>query len=197
MEALLNGNSEIFTWVILPVLIFLARICDVSIGTVRIVYVSKGLKLFASILGFVEVSIWIMAIGQIMKHMDNVACFLAYGTGFATGNYIGILLEEKLSIGTVIMRIIPRDDASELITILRSDNIGLTVVDGEGSMGPVKVIFSVIQRQDINRVIGIINRYNPNAFYSVEDVKVVKEGIFKKGQGGLSLKSLNFWSKKR
>lgn len=196
MEALLN-NSDIFTWVVLPVLIFLARICDVSIGTVRIVYVSKGLKLLASILGFVEVSIWIIAIGQIMKHMDNIACFLAYGTGFATGNYIGIMLEEKLSIGSVIMRIIPRDDATELISYLKSENFGLTVVDGEGSMGKVKVIFSVILRQDINRMITIINSYNPNAFYSVEDVKVVKEGIFKKGQGGLSLNSLNFWSKKR
>jgi uncharacterized protein YebE (UPF0316 family) len=197
MEALFNSQSDIFTWVILPILIFLARICDVSIGTVRIVYVSKGLKVFASILGFIEVSIWILAIGQIMKHMDNIACFLAYGTGFATGNYIGIMLEEKLSLGIVIMRIIPRDDASELISYLKSENFGLTVVDGEGSLGKVKVIFSVIQRQDINKVVSIINSYNPNAFYSVEDVKVVKEGIFKKGQGGLSLKSLNFWSKKR
>ena len=197
MEALFNSQSEIFTWVILPLLIFLARICDVSIGTVRIVYVSKGLKLLASVLGFIEVSIWILAIGQIMKHLDNIACFLAYGTGFATGNFIGIMLEEKLSLGIVIMRIIPRDDASELISYLKSENFGLTVVDGEGSLGKVKVIFSVIQRQDINRMVSIINSYNPNAFYSVEDVKVVKEGIFKKGQGGLSLKSLNFWSKKR
>lgn len=197
MEAIFNNQSDIFTWVVLPILIFLARICDVSIGTVRIVYVSKGLKLLASILGFIEVSIWIMAIGQIMKHMDNIACFLAYGTGFATGNYIGIILEEKLSIGSVIMRIIPRDDATELIKYLKLHNYGLTVVDGEGSVGKVKVIFSVIQRQDINHVIGIINCYNPNAFYSVEDVKVVKEGIFKKGQGGLSIKSLNFWSKRK
>jgi uncharacterized protein YebE (UPF0316 family) len=197
MEALFNSQSDIFTWVILPILIFLARICDVSIGTVRIVYVSKGLKVFASILGFIEVSIWIMAISQIMKHLNNPVCFLAYGAGFATGNYIGIMLEEKLSLGIVIMRIIPRDDATELISYLKSENFGLTVVDGEGSVGKVKVIFSVIQRQDINKVVSIINCYNPNAFYSVEDVKVVKEGIFKKGQGGLSLKSLNFGSKKR
>jgi len=197
MEALFNSNSEIFTWVLLPVLIFVARICDVSIGTVRIVYVSKGLKVLASVLGFFEVSIWILAIGQIMKHMDNLACFLAYGTGFATGNYFGIMLEEKLSIGTVIMRIIPRDDASDLISFLKSQNFGLTVVDGEGSMGKVKVIFSVIQRTDIDRMISIINSYNPNAFYSVEDVKVVKEGIFHKGESWLSLNIFNFWSKKR
>ena len=197
MEAIFNNQSDIFTWVVLPILIFLARICDVSIGTVRIVYVSKGLKLLASVLGFIEVSIWILAISQIFKHLDNIACFLAYGAGFATGNYIGIMLEEKLSIGIVIMRIIPRDDASELISYLKSQNFGLTVVDGEGSVGKVKVIFSVIQRQDITKVVNIINCYNPNAFYSVEDVKVVKEGIFKKDRMGLSLKNLNFGNKKR
>jgi uncharacterized protein YebE (UPF0316 family) len=197
METLFNNQSEIFTWVVLPILIFIARICDVSIGTIRMIYVSKGLKLLASVLGFFEVSIWILAIGQIMKHMDSIVCFLAYGSGYAMGNYIGILLEEKLSIGTVIMRIIPRDDASELIIYLRTQNIGLTVVDGEGSMGKVKVIFSVIQRTDINHVISVINEYNPTAFYSVEDVKVVKEGIFKKGQGSLPFNIRYLLSKKR
>jgi uncharacterized protein YebE (UPF0316 family) len=197
MEALFNNSSDIFTWVVLPILIFVARICDVSIGTIRMIYVSKGLKVLASVLGFFEVSIWILAIGQIMKHMGSIVCFLAYGSGYAMGNYIGILLEEKLSIGTVIMRIIPRDDATNLITQLRSQSIGLTVVDGEGSMGKVKVIFSVIQRQDINFIINVINEHNPSAFYSVEDVKVVKEGIFKKGQGALTFNVRNLWSKKR
>lgn len=196
MEAFFNNSSDIFVWVVLPVLIFLARICDVSIGTIRMIYVSKGLKVLASVLGFFEVSIWILAIGQIMKHMDNIACFMAYGTGYAMGNYIGILLEEKLSIGTVIMRIIPRDDATSLVNQLRSQSIGLTVVDGEGSMGKVKVIFSVIPRQDINLIINVINEYNPSAFYSVEDVRVVKDGIFNKGQS-LPFNIRNFWSKKR
>ena len=197
MQAIFNSQSEIFTWIILPILIFLARICDVSIGTVRIVYVSKGFKLLASILGFIEVSIWIMAMSQIMKHLNNPLCFLAYGAGFATGNYIGITIEEKLSIGTVIIRIIPRDNATELIAFLKSQNIGLTIVDGEGSYGKVKVIFSVIQRQEIDNVINNINKYTPSAFYSIEDVKAVKEGIFKESRGGLSLKSLSFWSKRK
>jgi len=197
MEAIFSNTSDIFTWVILPILIFIARICDVSIGTIRMIYVSKGLKILASVLGFFEVSIWILAIGQIMKHMDNVVCFLAYGTGYSMGNYIGILLEEKLSIGTVIMRIIPRDDATTLINQLRSQSIGLTVVDGEGSMGKVKVIFSVIPRQDINLIINVINEFNPSAFYSVEDVRVVKDGIFNKGQSSLPFNVRNLWSKKR
>jgi uncharacterized protein YebE (UPF0316 family) len=161
------------------------------------IYVSKGLKILASVLGFFEVSIWILAIGQIMKNMDNIACILAYGSGYAMGNYIGILLEEKLSIGTVIMRIIPREEASSLISRLRSQSIGLTVVDGEGSMGKVKVIFSVIQRQDVPMIINLINEHNPTAFYSVEDVKVVKEGILRKAKSPMPFGLRSLWSKKR
>jgi len=187
MEALsfLNPNSDIFVWVILPLLIFLARICDQSIGTVRLIFVSKGFKFLAPLLGFFEVIIWLVAIGQIMKHLDNVVCYLAYGGGFAMGNYIGIYLEEKLSIGNVIMRIIPRTDSPEMIQIMRDKNYGLTMVDAEGSQGKVKMIFSIVKRSDTHEVIEIINKYNPHSFYSIEDVKTVKEGIFPKKNHGI------------
>jgi len=107
-------SSELFTWVILPVLIFLARIMDVSIGTMRLIFVSKGMKYLAPVLGFFEVTIWLLAIGQIMQHLDNVMCYIAYGSGFAMGNYLGIVLEEKMSIGTVLIRVIPQKDTSQL-----------------------------------------------------------------------------------
>ena len=79
-------NPEIFTWVVLPGLIFLARICDVTIGTLRIIFVSKGLKLWASFFGFFEVLIWLVAIGQIMQNLNNVYCYIAYAAGFASGS---------------------------------------------------------------------------------------------------------------
>ena len=103
-------NTELFTWVILPLLIFLARILDVSIGTMRLIFVSKGMKYLAPILGFFEVIIWLLAISQIMQHLDNVLCYVAYGLGFAMGNYLGIVLEEKMSIGTVLIRVIPQKE---------------------------------------------------------------------------------------
>jgi uncharacterized protein YebE (UPF0316 family) len=195
MESLsfLNSDSEIFAWVVLPILIFIARICDQSIGTVRLIFVSKGFKFLAPLLGFFEVIIWLAAIGQIMKHLDNIVCYAAYGGGFAMGNYIGIYLEEKLSIGTVILRIIPRNEAAELIAYMKEKNFGITMVDAEGSMGKVKMIFSIVNRSDAKNVIGIINELSPEAFYSIEDVKSVSKGIFPKRKSGVfnSISSLN------
>lgn len=178
IDNLFNTSSETFTYLVIPVLIFLARICDQSIGTLRLIFVSKGYKYIAPILGFFEVIIWVMAISQIMQHLDNVYCYIAYGAGFATGNYVGMYLEEKISLGTVIMRIIPKKDTSELVSYLRTNNYGLTIVDAEGATGPVKIIFSIIKRKDVPHVVSIINQFNPNAFYTIEEVKAVNKGIF-------------------
>lgn len=178
-DDLVNTNSETFTYLVIPVLIFFARICDQSIGTLRLIFVSKGYKYIAPFLGFFEVIIWVMAISQIMQHLDNVYCYIAYGAGFATGNYVGMYLEEKISLGTVIMRIIPKKDTSELVNYLRLNNYGLTIVDAEGSTGPVKIIFSIVKRKDVPHIVNIINQFNPNAFYTIEEVKAVNKGIFK------------------
>jgi uncharacterized protein YebE (UPF0316 family) len=171
-------DSNMFTWVILPLLIFLARIADQSMGTLRVIFISKGFKYLAPLIGFFESLIWLLAVSQIMQHLDNIACFLAYGAGFGMGNYIGIILEEKLSLGNVIIRVIPRKDTTELLTHLRNTSFGFTLLNAEGSKGPVKMIFLVIKRQQVQELIGIINRFNPNAFYTIEDVKAVKEGVF-------------------
>ncbi len=178
-DDLVNTNSETFTYLVIPVLIFFARICDQSIGTLRLIFVSKGYKYIAPFLGFFEVIIWVLAISQIMQHLDNVYCYIAYGAGFATGNYVGMYLEEKISLGTVILRIIPKKDTSELVNYLRLNNYGLTIVDAEGSTGPVKIIFSIVKRKDVPHIVNIINQFNPNAFYTIEEVKAVNKGIFK------------------
>ncbi len=128
-------NNDLFTWVVLPLLIFFARIIDVSIGTMRLIFVSKGFKFLAPFLGFFEVIIWLMAIGQIMQNLNNIFCYLAYGLGFAMGNYIGILLEEKMSIGTVLVRVIPKLDVENLIKSLREDNFAVSAVEIEGMKG--------------------------------------------------------------
>lgn len=178
MEALANGGWW-FTWVILPLLIFGSRILDQSIGTLRLIFLSKGMKLLAPLLGFFEVIIWLIAVSQIMKHLDTWVCYVAYGAGFAMGNYIGMLLEEKLSIGIAIIRVILPSEAPELIQQLKAHNYGLTVVDGEGSKGPVKLLFSIIRRKEIAGFVDLIHHQFPNAFYTIEDVKSANEGVFR------------------
>ncbi|MBX3748423.1 MAG: DUF2179 domain-containing protein [Verrucomicrobiae bacterium] len=191
MDALLQGSdSWWYTWVVIPIAIMLARMADQSLGTLRVVFVAKGNKYLAPLVGFFESIIWLLAVSQILKHIDNPVCTIAYGTGFALGNYLGMTLEEKISIGRVIVRVVCTRNAEPLIAALREREFGLTVVDGSGSKGSVKMLFSVIDRSDLNDLVALINRWNPNAFYSVEEVKVAREGVFRPGAGRLAMLGL-------
>jgi len=178
MEAATFLNSFWWVWVILPLLIFFSRILDQSIGTMRLIFVSKGFRHIGPVLGFFEVIIWLLAITQVLKHLNNPVSYIAYGAGFAMGNYLGIRLEEKLSIGNVLIRIIPKRDVTDLIRHLRGEGFGVTAVDAEGAQGPVKIVFTIIKRKSAPRVVEIINHYNPNAFYTIEEIKAVKDGYF-------------------
>jgi uncharacterized protein YebE (UPF0316 family) len=137
------------------------------------------MKHIAPILGFFEVIIWLLAIGQIMQHLNNWLCYVAYGAGFAMGNFIGITLEERLSIGTSIIRVILPGQSPELINALKLQDFGLTLLDADGSKGKVKILFSIIRRKEIPVFLNTLHLYHPTAFYTIEDVKAAKEGVFK------------------
>lgn len=171
-------ESNLFAWGILPALIFLARICDVTLGTVRLIFVSRGFKYLAPVAGFFEVLIWILAIGQIMQNLSNWICYLAYAGGFATGNYVGMRVAEKLSLGIVLIRIITQRGAHALLDRLRKSDYGVTSLDGEGAAGPVQVIFTIVPRREVGAVVELVKAYNPKAFYSIEEVGFVEKGVF-------------------
>jgi uncharacterized protein YebE (UPF0316 family) len=171
-------SPEIITYLVLPIMIFCARICDVSLGTIRVIFISKGIKYLAPIIGFFEVIIWLLAIGQVMNNLTNIVAYIAYGAGFASGTFIGMLIEEKISLGLTSIRIITKEDPMELMKYLRLHNYGVTSIDGEGATGRVKMVFTIIQRQDLVHVVNIIKQFHPNAFYSIEEVKSVAEGVF-------------------
>ena len=178
MDNLLLFNSGIYTWFILPALIFFARVVDVSMGTIRVIFVSSGLKYLAPIVGFFEILIWLLAIGQIMKNLSNPMCYVAYAGGFAMGNFVGIHIAEKLSIGVVMIRVVTTKDAAPLVDFLKTENYGVTSIDGHGTSGQVKVVFTIVPRREVRSVIELIKKFNPNAFYSIEEVGLVKKGIF-------------------
>ena len=194
----INTDSEVFRWVIMPILIFLARISDQSIGTLRLMFVSKGIKNLATALAFFESLIWLLAVSQIFKHLDNPLNYIAYAGGYATGNYIGIYFEERLSIGSVIVRVIPRKDSGELLEYLRANNFGVTAIGGEGMLGHVNILFSVVKRKELSHFIEIVHNYNPTAFYSIEDVKVVSQSIkdSEKIERKKSISEMLFWLRK-
>lgn len=155
----------------IPILIFLARICDVSMGTVRIIFVSRGMRLRAALLGFVEILIWILVVAQLIQHLDNWMNFVAYAGGFAVGTYLGITIENRLKVGTVLIRVITNMDPGELIDRLREAGFMITRVEAKGGEGPVEIIFMVVKRKRWLEAVRIIESFDLNAFYSVEDVK--------------------------
>jgi uncharacterized protein YebE (UPF0316 family) len=171
-------ESELFRWVILPLLIFIARMCDVTLGTLRNVFISKGMRNIVPFLGFFEVTIWLISIKQIMQHLDNPLCYIAFAGGFAMGTYSGLFVEKRLAIGMQVLRIIIHQNAQPMIDVLQKANFGVTIIDGHGAKGPVKIIFTIIKRKDIDFVRELIHQINPQAFYSIEDVRVASQGVF-------------------
>lgn len=175
MELFANIDPTLKEWVLIPLLIFFARILDVSIGTLRIVFVSRGDKKIAPLLGFVETLIWLVAVGQILNNVSNVAGYLAFGAGYATGNYLGLKLEERLAMGQVVIRTIMSMPAEILIGKLREEGYRVTCIDAQGRDGKTQILFMIIPRKKIPHVIDMILEYNPHAFYSIENIRSVSE----------------------
>lgn len=186
MEQMPFTHTPLFNWIILPLLIFLARVCDVALGTVRIMMISRGKKYLAPLLGFIEILIWLLAVRQVVQNIVNVAGFFAFAGGFAVGNYVGMWIEGKLAVGVQVVRIITRKESHVLIEKLKKKGYGVTVLDARGTTGPVNIIFTIINRTDLPTVIELIEKHNPRAFYSVEDIRSVKEGVFPPRQAFLS-----------
>ncbi|MCW3104071.1 MAG: hypothetical protein JWO09_2511 [Bacteroidetes bacterium] len=172
------GSFDYYSWIVLPLIIFFSRVCDVSLGTLRHVFISKGFRKIVPILGFFEVLIWIVVVAQVMKNLNNFACYLAWAGGFATGTYVGLRIEERLALGMQVIRIITNQNSDALITALKDRKHGVTIVDAQGGMGPVKMIFTIIKRKNVQSVEKLIALHNPKAFYSIEDIKNTKEGVF-------------------
>jgi len=173
-----SAGFDWYVWVGLPFLIFLARVFDVTLGTLRIIFTSRGLRNLAPVLGFVETFVWIVAVSSLVKHAQNVVAYIGYASGFAMGTFVGMFLENKLAMGTVTVRAIIRRDPKELIATLHNAGFGVTIIDGQGSSGTVKIIYTTLKRQDLPVVIDIFHRTLPGAFLSVEEVRSTELGVF-------------------
>jgi len=173
-------SPELYSWFILPLLIFLARIGDVSMETIRVVYISRGIKYLAPIIGFFEIVIWLLAMEVVMSDLANLANFFAYAFGFAAGTYVGLVIEERLSIGTVILRIVTTEESTDqIVSFLESEHFGATSLEGKGTRGDVRMIISLVNRTDVPGITAHIESINPRAFFSIEDVRYVNQGVFR------------------
>ncbi|MFX1408399.1 MAG: DUF2179 domain-containing protein [Promethearchaeota archaeon] len=171
-------SNSFFALIILPILIFFARLSDVTLGTLRIVFISQGRRKLAPIIGFFEILVWLLAVGQIFSNLTNIIYYLAYAAGFAIGNYVGLILENKISLGLISLHLIIKDDPGKLIKTLKDNGYGLTILTAEGIKGNVKLVVMIIKRKNQNKVLEIIRNVSPEAFISIEQVQSVKGGIF-------------------
>jgi uncharacterized protein YebE (UPF0316 family) len=157
--------------------IFIARIFDVSIGTMRIVLISRGYRYVAPLFGFVEVLIWLTAISRALASLNSVYSYLIYAAGFAAGNYVGMILESKIPFGYKSLRVITTREVSALPLMLREEGFGLTISDGMGLKGPVSIIYSLVPKKNLERFLNIVNILEPNAFVTIEEVRAYRPGF--------------------
>ncbi|MEW6515477.1 MAG: DUF2179 domain-containing protein [candidate division FCPU426 bacterium] len=172
------AQSSVFQWVLLPLLIFCARVVDVTLGTIRIIFITRGQRYWAPLIGFVEVLIWLLAITQLMRNLNNLATYFAFAGGFATGTFAGMWLENRLAMGLSIIRIITPQPTPDLLANLRESGFGVTTIDGQGLFRPVKVLFSIVKRKRIREILEIVKCHDPQAVYTVEDIRTVSPSAF-------------------
>ena len=161
-----------------PALIFFARVFDVSLATLRIALISRGQRRLAPLIGFLEILVWLVALGQVVQHLDRPINYLAYAGGYATGTWFGLMLDEKLALGLLGVRVITGKDAKGLIKRLGEQRFGVTSVAARGLAGRVRLIFTVVRRRDLRRLLDLVRRESPEAFVSVTDVRLASEGYF-------------------
>ncbi|MDR2084671.1 MAG: DUF5698 domain-containing protein [Bacteroidales bacterium] len=163
---------------LLPILIFFGRICDVTLGTLRIIFVSKGEKYLAPIIGFFEVLIWITIISEILSRANSIVSYLSYAAGYATGNYVGILIEKRIAYGIVLCKVYIKKNGKDLLNLLNKKDYGATLLHASGSMGDIDIIETIIDRKKLKDVEKIITNFDPEVFFVTEDIRSKQKGIF-------------------
>jgi uncharacterized protein YebE (UPF0316 family) len=160
-------NSEIlFT----TALIFFARVTDVSMGTVRTMFVVRGQRGMAWMIGFFEILVWVLAVSRVMENLDYPAYAIAYALGFATGNFVGVTIEQSLAIGDRVVRVFTRL-GDEMASRLRKEGFVVTVFEGRGKDGPVELLYIEVRRRQVARVRAVAREVDPSCFYVIDDIR--------------------------
>lgn len=170
-------TGEIFTMLF----IFFARVIDVSLGTVRIILISRGYRYLAPIIGFIEIFIWLLAISSALKNLNSIYSYIIYAGGFATGNYLGMVIEAKLAIGYQSIRIITSRQLTALPLHLWEEGFGVTSVEGQGMKGPVNILYAVVPKKKVKKMLETIQILEPDAFITIEDIRSKLRGFVSTG----------------
>lgn len=178
-------SAGALTPVLIPLLVFGARVIDVSLETLRIILLARGGRFIVPAIAFIEIIFWVVSLGLVVNDFTNPIYLLSYAAGFATGNYVGILLEERLAMGVCILRVITSREDRSLIDAIRATGYGVTVVAAEGLQGPCTIFYSVVRRCDLLRITKMVEEMSPCAFCTIEDVRSTTRGTFPRSDRGV------------
>jgi uncharacterized protein YebE (UPF0316 family) len=168
---------DIISHLLLPMLIFLARVLDVTLATVKLMFVVNNARKFAAILGFFEALITILALSRIMADASNIASYVMYAAGFASGTYLGMRIEERLAYGNVLIRIISKQIPASLLDYLLKNDYRYSLVDANDSSGNTQVMFTICKRSKLRKFLENLQVIAPHAVYTIEGVKAVSEDL--------------------
>lgn len=192
---------DIISYMLLPALIFLARVADVTVATVKLMFVVNNARKAAAILGFFEALITIMALSRIMQDANNMLAFVMYAAGFATGTYVGMWIEEKMAYGSVLVRIISKHIPYELLSYLAENQYRYSMVDANDQSGNTQVLLTLCKRSKLGTLLGNLETIAPQALYTIEGVKQVSHDLLPKQQKKVSSfkleKILSSWDRRR
>lgn len=158
--------------------IFIAKIFEVSLMTLRTVLITRGEKVYGAIIGFFEVTIWLYLVNKVLVGInEDPIRMVIYALGFACGNYLGSVIEEKLALGLLTISVIVSEaDGDILAEHLRKDNIGVTKIKAEGINENKSILMVHAKRRRKNEIIKLIESTNVNAVISINDIKTVYGG---------------------
>jgi len=160
-------------------LIFLLRVSDMTLDTLRVLVVMRGRKAIAWILGFFQAGIFVLAISSVLENLNNPLNIAGYAAGFATGNVVGMLIEERLAIGHILLSIVSPRRGSAIAENLRDEGYAVTEVPARGKDGMVSLLYVNVLRRNTDRVKKLANEIDPEAFITAEDVRPIRRGFWR------------------
>ena len=169
--------GTLWSVIAIPILILVARIGEASLESVRTIYISKGHANLAAYVGIVKTGIWLISTGLVLTNLTQYWNLFAYLAGYGIGTVLGMEIENLISIGYVIVRLITPADPQILMSRLSTLGYGMTRIEGTGSFsGMVSIIFMIVPRKELSRLLSLISREYPDLLYTIEDVRNIKDG---------------------
>ncbi|UCF28266.1 MAG: DUF2179 domain-containing protein [Chloroflexota bacterium] len=160
-------------------LIFLLRVTDMSLDTLRVLFVMRGRKAIAWILGFFQAVVYVIAIASVLRDLTNPLNIIGYASGFATGVVLGMAIEERLAIGHVHMRIISSHRGTGVAERLRLEGYAVTEVPARGKDGMVTMLNCSVLRKDVKKIGLMVNEVDEEAFITSEEIRPIRRGFWR------------------